>query len=135
MTPIQLSDGNILPRDAVVAGPGGCMSRDPQFYNEPQRFDGLRFYRGYSEDCGSSSIPKDYVSIEPGNLSWGKGRFTCPGRWYAAVMLKLIIAKLLLEYDVSFPQGQKERPLNGKFDTDIHPNFEQKIVFSKRNRE
>lgn len=133
MTPVQLSDGTTLPRGATVAGPGGCMSRDPKFYNDPQRFDGLRFYRADSENAGASSTTQDYVGIEPGNLSWGKGRFTCPGRWYAAIMIKLIIAKLLLEYDISFPEGQTERPLNGKFDTDVHPDFGQKIVFSKRS--
>lgn len=108
------------------------MSQDPKFYDGPQRFDGLRFYRsGGNEDTNSSGI-QDYTGIEPGNLSWGNGRFTCPGRWYAAVMIKLIVARLLLDHDVSFPPGQTERPRNGKYDTDIHPSFGQTIVLTKR---
>ncbi|KUI59027.1 Ent-kaurene oxidase [Cytospora mali] len=132
MSSIRLSDGTILPRGTVVAAPGGPMSRDPKFYDEPQRFDGLRFYRADDSRDVSSARTQDYVGIEPGNLSWGNGRFTCPGRWYAAVMIKLILAKLLLEFDVSFPAGQTERPLNGKYDTDVHPDFDQKIVLRKR---
>ncbi|KUI72796.1 Ent-kaurene oxidase [Cytospora mali] len=132
MSSIRLSDGTILPRDTVVAAPGGPMSRDPKFYDEPQRFDGLRFYRADDSRDASSASTQDYVGIEPGNLSWGNGRFTCPGRWYAAVMIKLILAKLLLEFDVSFPPGQTGRPLNGKYDTDVHPDFDQKIVLRRR---
>ncbi|ROV96217.1 hypothetical protein VSDG_05105 [Cytospora chrysosperma] len=132
MSPVKLSDGAILPPGTVVAAPGGPMSRDPKFYDDPQRFDGFRFYRADDSGDISSASTQDYVSIEPGNLSWGNGRFTCPGRWYAAAMIKLILSKLLLEYDISFPPGQSERPLNGKYDTDVHPDFNQKIVLTKR---
>lgn len=132
MSPIKLSDGATLPPGTVVAAPGGPMSRDPKFYDDPQRFDGFRFYRAGDSGDISSASTHDYVGIEPGNLSWGNGRFTCPGRWYAATMTKLILSRLLLEYDISFPPGQKERPLNGKYDTDVHPDFNQKIVLTKR---
>lgn len=109
------------------------LSRDPSFYDDPQRFDGLRFYRsGESGDAGNTQSKQDYTGIEPGNLSWGNGRFTCPGRWYAAAMIKLIVANLLLDYDISFPEGQHQRPQNVKYDTEIHPDFGQKIVVKKR---
>lgn len=132
MSSIRLSDGALLPPGTVVAAPGGPMSRDPKFYREPQRFDGLRFYRADDGEDTMSTNTQDYVGIEPGNLSWGNGRFTCPGRWYAAAMIKLILSKLLLEYDISFPPGQTQRPPNSTYDTDVHPDFEQKIVLKKR---
>ena len=110
------------------------MSRDEAFYNDPMRFDGLRFYRPGADDAGATNTPEDYTGIEPGNLTWGNGRFTCPGRWYAAAMIKLIMAKLLLEYDISFPLGQQKRPENTKYDTEVHPDFEAKIVLRKRHK-
>ncbi|KAI1211425.1 cytochrome P450 [Annulohypoxylon truncatum] len=138
MSPIELSDGKtVLQHGASIVIPGGPMSRDPSFYVNPQHFDGLRFYRQY-EDANvrsKTSMQQDYTGIEPGNLSWGNGRFTCPGRWYGAAMIKLIIANLLLNYDISFPPGQTERPPNTKYDTEVHPNFEQKIVLRKRRDE
>ncbi|KAI1384973.1 cytochrome P450 [Hypoxylon trugodes] len=134
MSPIELSDGKIiLPRGAKIVFPGGLMSRDSMFYDDPQRFDGFRFYRPDEDaDTTSANAQRDFTGIEPGNLSWGSGRFTCPGRWYAATMIKLIVANLLLDYDISFPPGQMKRPSNTKYDTDVHPDFEQNIVFKKR---
>lgn len=133
MSPVELSDGKtVLPRGASIVIPGGPMSRDSAFYDDARRFDGLRFYRPDEDDMGSTNTQRDYTGIEPGNLSWGNGRFTCPGRWYAAAMIKLIIANLLLGYDISFPPGQTERPPNAKYDTEVHPDFEQKIVLRKR---
>lgn len=134
MSSIKLSDGEtVLPRGASIVIPGGPMSRDSAFYNDPQDFDGLRFYRPEENgDSGPENQQQKYTGIEPGNLSWGNGRFTCPGRWYAATMIKLVLANLLLDYDISFPPGQTERPTNSKYDTEVHPNFEQNIVLRKR---
>ncbi|KAI1413681.1 cytochrome P450 [Hypoxylon sp. FL1857] len=134
MSPIELSDGKtVLPRGASIAIPGVLMARDSIFYDDPQRFDGFRFYQPDEENVGSANTQHDYTGIEPGNLSWGSGRFTCPGRWYGAAMIKLIVANLLLDYEFSFPPGQTERPPNTKYDTDVHPNFDQKIVLRKRH--
>lgn len=134
MSPIELSDGKtILPRGATIAIPGGPMSRDSTLYDDPQRFDGFRFYRPEMEDTMSpTNTQQDYTGIEPGNLSWGNGRFTCPGRWYAAALIKLIVANLLVDYDISFPRGQRERPLNVKYDTETLPDFNQEIVIKRR---
>ncbi|KAJ8133010.1 hypothetical protein O1611_g617 [Lasiodiplodia mahajangana] len=134
MSRIELSDGKtILQPGATIAIPGGPMSLDPEFYSHPQDFDGFRFYRPDEDDAASVNTQQDYTGIEPGNLSWGSGRFTCPGRWYASAMIKLVVANLLLAYDISFPDGQKERPPNSKYDTERHPDFDQKIILKKRS--
>ncbi|KAK7743155.1 hypothetical protein SLS53_004240 [Cytospora paraplurivora] len=136
ISPIELSDGKTtLPRGATIAVPGGPMSRDSEYYDDPQRFDGFRFYRPDEDGdiVGSTTSQQDFTGIEPGNLSWGNGRFTCPGRWYAAAMIKLIVASLLLEYDISFPPGQTERPRNVKYDTEVHPDMAQKIILRRRH--
>lgn len=134
MSPIELSDGTtVLSRGASIVIPGGPMSRDSTFYHDPAHFDGLRFYRLNVDGTDSINTQQEYTGIEPGNLSWGNGRFTCPGRWYAAVMIKLIVANLLLDYDLSFPPGQTTRPANVKYDTEVHPDFKQKIMLKKRN--
>lgn len=135
MSPIELSDGKtVLPQGASIVIPAGLMARDPTFYTNAQQFDGFRFYRENEDENVSSrvSMQQDYTGIETGNLSWGNGRFTCPGRWYGAAMIKLIVANLLLEYDISFPVGQTERPPNSKYNTEVHPSFEQKIVLKRR---
>ncbi|CAG9981478.1 unnamed protein product, partial [Clonostachys byssicola] len=137
MSTIKLSDGTILPPGSLIMMPGGPMSRDPEYYKNPGSFDGRRFYSSaanLSDDASkvSAGTTQDYTGIEPGNLSWGNGRFTCPGRWYGAAMIKLILANLLIRYDISFPEGQTERPANTKYDTEVHPDFGAKICFAKR---
>ncbi|KAK4109439.1 cytochrome P450 [Canariomyces notabilis] len=142
MSPIKLSDNTtILHPGITISMPGYAMARDSAFYgdDDPLRFNRLRFYLPYKEEDDISTTSStdharhlDYTGIEPGNISWGSGRFTCPGRWYAAAMIKLILASLLLDYDVSFPPGQTERPQNVKYDTELLPDFGQRIVLRKR---
>ncbi|KAI0401848.1 cytochrome P450 [Xylaria palmicola] len=138
---IRLSDGKtVLPAGASIAMPGRPMSVDPTFYERPHEFDGLRFYctgKGTEEYLsklkGNTQQQLDYTGIEPGNLSWGSGRFTCPGRWYAAALIKLVVAKLLLSYDISFPLEQTQRPGNTMYDTEVFPDMKQRIVLRKRD--
>ncbi|KAI0194214.1 cytochrome P450 [Astrocystis sublimbata] len=129
---IKLSDGLIIPRGTKIALPGGAMRYDAQFYEQPDKFDRLRFYRVDESDGGTTNIQQDFVGIEPGNLTWGNGRFTCPGRWYASAMVKLILAELLLSYDISFADGQTQRPENRHYDMDLLPSNTQKIVLRPR---
>jgi cytochrome P450 len=113
------------------------MSRDPEFYNNPGSFECLRFYSpaahlGDNDSKATADTTQDYTVIEPGNLSWGNSRFTCPGRWYGAAMIKLILANVLLRYNISFPEGQTERPANIKYDAELHPHFSSRVWFAKR---
>lgn len=76
MSPIQLSDGKtILPRGALITVPGGPMSRDPEFCDSPDHFDGFRFYRSDEHGAKGGTNAHDFAGIQPGNVSWGSGRF------------------------------------------------------------
>ncbi|KAI1330696.1 cytochrome P450 [Xylariaceae sp. FL0255] len=132
MSRIELSDGKTtLPTGAKIAVPGGPMSVDSSFYDRAQDFDGFRFYRPEDDEMKAPlNTNQTYTGIEPGNVSWGYGRFTCPGRWYADALIKLTMANLLLRYDISFPNGQTQRPSGTKYDTERHPDFEQRIVMT-----
>jgi hypothetical protein len=57
---------------------------------------------------------------------------TCPGRWYASEVMKLIISLIVLEYDTRFPDGQNSRLPNAYLDTMVQPNDKQEIFFRKR---
>ena len=41
-------------------------------------------------------------------MSFGFGRHACPGRFFAANEIKLILARLLLDYDIRMPPGVTE---------------------------
>jgi cytochrome P450 len=38
-------------------------------------------------------------------MSFGFGRHACPGRFFAANEIKLILSRILLDYDIKMPDG------------------------------
>lgn len=109
------------------------IARDPEHYPEPERFDGLRFYNMRKASNGDSSKRHQFVSTGPENLAFGFGKFACPGRFFAAAQIKVIMATIILRYDVSFPDGQKTRPQNTFVGESIGPDRRQVIVFRRRS--
>ena len=132
MSPVKLSDGTIIPCGNTIAMPSGAMARDQLYYNDPLTFDGNRFYRMAIERDAPQQAESDYTAIEPGNLSWGHGRFSYPGRWYASAMMKLVLATLILEYEFEYPKGQSARPPDFVMDLHVLPDMKQKIVLMRR---
>ena len=81
MSEIKISDGTSIPPGQTIKMPSGPMAQDSAYYHDPQKFDGDRFYRKtVQEREGEKRVENEYAGIEPGNLSWGHGRFSCPGR-------------------------------------------------------
>lgn len=104
------------------------MSRDPDFYPDPSRFNGRRFL----DDKGLPLSPENqFHGIEPGNGMWGAGRLTCPGRHYASALSKLIVAGLLLRFDISLPPGQEKMGPGTEMDANLLPDMAQMIVLSE----
>ena len=62
------------------------------------------------------------------------GKFACPGRFFAAGMIKQLLALLILEYDFRFPGEQKERPPNAYLDERIIPSTKQLMEFRRKKQ-
>lgn len=133
MSTIELSNGTVIHAGETIAMPSGPMARDTKYYDDPLRFNGDRFYPAMVEGPDEfRSLNKKYTDIEPGNLSWGNGRFSCPGRWYASLMMKLLLATLILRYDMEFPPGQTGRPSSVVLDVHVLPDMKRQILVRKR---
>ncbi|TFY60306.1 hypothetical protein EVG20_g7469 [Dentipellis fragilis] len=50
------------------------------------------------------------AATQPEYLSFGHGKHACPGRFFAAVELKAMLAHVVLTYDVRFPPGTGRPP-------------------------
>lgn len=109
----------------------GSMAMDPSFYRSPTEFSPERFHS--AQETAKGNI--DFVSTESGNVHWGSGRFTCPGRWYASAMMKAIVALLVTKYDIKFPEGQVERLPNVYMDILVEPNPKQVVLVRRRKME
>lgn len=65
-------------------------------------------------------------------LSFGVGKNSCPGRFFAAGLLKVLMANVLLKYDFEF---QEERPRNVWFGTNHLPPTDAKIRIRRRQQD
>jgi cytochrome P450 len=107
-----LSDGLVLPKGAYIAVVNsGCVRED-------ERFDGFRYTQKEPGQSSSKVRQALYTSTDQDHITFGQGRHACPGRFVAAVEIKLVFAELLMNYDVSFVErgetnmSPQKRPKN-----------------------
>ncbi|KAG5962100.1 hypothetical protein E4U56_003488 [Claviceps arundinis] len=131
--PINLSDGTHLPPGTRVAVPSHAMLQDTlhvpgQF--PPAKFDAFR-YSALREE--SDAISKHNFSMtDSSNMAFGYGKYACPGRFYAANEIKLVLTNLLLRYDFKFCDGQG-RPRNITIDSDMFPDPRARLCVRTRS--
>lgn len=100
---MTLSDGLVLPKDAYIA-----VVNSGYIGRENERFDGFRYatsQAGQSSSSSSKTRQSWYTSTDREHISFGQGRHACPGRFVAAVEMKLVLAEMLMRYDISFVEN------------------------------
>ena len=55
------------------------------------------------------------------HLHFGHGKYACPGRFFAVLEMKMILARFLLDYEFKYPEGQG-RPRNLTMDENVLPD-------------
>lgn len=115
LKPITLSNGQVIPAGCVVEVAAHSAMNDPKLVADPDVFDPLRYYK-MREQEGLEGLGKagagatnQFVSVNSGNLTFGYGRHACPGRFFAANEIKMIMGRALLDYDVKLVDGVSER--------------------------
>jgi cytochrome P450 len=103
-----------LPPGTTVVFPMYPVLRDPEFYTEPNTFKPFRFAQKHVDEAGSGATNLDYtrqawVTTSPGYAVFGHGRHACPGRFFASAELKLLLAYILMNYDI---EALDKRPEN-----------------------
>ncbi|KAL2787112.1 cytochrome P450 [Aspergillus keveii] len=98
-----------LPRGTILSLALGATQRDTSFYDNPNDFDAFRFARASSSSsCGKgSSHQSSAVTPDDRYLGFGFGRHACPGRFFAVAEIKLLLAHMLLDYEIQYVS---ERP-------------------------
>ncbi|KAG6064642.1 hypothetical protein E4U32_008241 [Claviceps aff. humidiphila group G2b] len=96
-TDVTLSDGTFLPKGSLTAF--SCQRRwDHTLYSNPFQWDGARFFKKRQEKGQERTA--QLVATSPDNMAFGYGRQACPGRFFVASVTKIVLAHLLLKYDV-----------------------------------
>jgi hypothetical protein len=100
---IDLGNGIQIPPGVRMVFPTQAIHLDPNYYEDPLRFDAFRFSRKLEDLEESSQQPDErelLTSTTNSFLAFGYGRRGCPGRWFVAQTLKQALAYIVLNYDV-----------------------------------
>ena len=65
-------------------------------------------------------------------MTFGHGRYACPGRFFAGLQSKIILVHILLHYDLKVP-GDGKRPRNLHVADANFPDPSQIILFKDRS--
>lgn len=128
VTSRTLSDGTILPKGASIAVPTLSMV-DGNLYPSPERFDGYRFVRLRQQPGNEGRC--QYVATSSEHLGFGHGKHACPGRFFAANELKIVLSHLLMKFDWKLVDGEK-RPEDIQWSDMIAPNPAARIMYKAR---
>ncbi|KAJ7648218.1 cytochrome P450 [Mycena polygramma] len=75
---------------------------DPEYYDDPTVYDPFRFSRPREEalKSGTPRVNEDLVTTSVHWLPFSHGLHACPGRFFAANNVKMILVQLLLNYEI-----------------------------------
>ncbi|KAI9935129.1 hypothetical protein MW887_000750 [Aspergillus wentii] len=132
---VTLPDGTHIPKGAHIAAPSYHIGRDAQYFEDPDTFDGLRFHKlqqAEFEKTGKPSTKHQYVSVNETSLHFGYGLQACPGRWFAAIELKLLLGSILMEYDLALEDAGEGRPKSEIDRFFIYPDPTKMVALKRR---
>ena len=67
-------------------------------------------------------------------LLFGQGRHACPGRFFAVNEIKVMLAHVILTYDVKFGDEQKGPPPSWWYNESVFPDPTKEVLFRARTQ-
>lgn len=125
----KLHDGTVLPKNAHISMAVNAIQNDPEVTPAPELFDGLRYYKLRKID-GASHLHQ-FSTTQERVLNFGHGVNSCPGRFFAGLEIKIILVRLIMDYDYKLPDG-KGRPANLTAHEFIFPNPDGELLMRAR---
>lgn len=89
---------------------------DPDIYPEPEKFKIDRHLNG-GKDLKPNK-PRPFTAVSPEHMAWGYGKHSCPGRFFAAAVAKMLLTHILFKYDFKLAEGEPDQHAY-KFTTQI----------------
>ena len=129
--PLSLSDGLPLPAGTQICTASYAISQDANNVSNAQDFDGFRYYNQRKEI--DENTKHQFATTDKNHMHFGRGKYACPGRFFASAELKIVIAHLIMRYDFKYPYG-KDRPANLKADEILYPDPSARLLLKRRPR-
>ncbi|KAK6063444.1 cytochrome p450 [Seiridium cupressi] len=138
LQPFSLSDGTKVGVGDWACPPSGAINNSAEYYPSPQEFSGFRFVDpkillemdGITPSAAMQSKPTKITDADYSFLMWGTGRMACPGIFYAAAFMKVVVAQLIMNYDFTLMKPDAPRWITWR--TAKIPRPWTKMAFSKR---
>ncbi|KAI8934908.1 hypothetical protein NX059_008578 [Plenodomus lindquistii] len=128
---ITLSNGQYIPPGVLLEIPLHEISQDPANWPNGDVFDGFRHYKLRAGGSATDHARNQFVTSNEQSLNFGYGRHACPGRFFASNEIKMLLARLILEYDVKMPDGRTERYEQIEIGSSCLPDTEKMLLFKR----
>ncbi|KAJ4422063.1 hypothetical protein N0V82_003253 [Gnomoniopsis sp. IMI 355080] len=118
---VTLPNGQRLPHGTTVCVSGWGLHHDAETYQRPFEFVPDRFMSKVSGTVEPGAAKsKQHVAAETNQqyVAWGIGKHACPGRFFAVDFIKLIVLRIILEYDI---MPLERRPENVWIEYNVMP--------------
>ncbi|KAL1852804.1 hypothetical protein Daus18300_012048 [Diaporthe australafricana] len=126
---LTLSNGLAIPKGERVWVDTIHMSSEATWKNSAE-FDPYRFVNLRGTDKEHIA---HLVSTSAEHVGFGHGQHSCPGRFFAANELKIMLCHIILKYDWKLPEGQN--PNASHWGLSLVPNQELRILIKRREAE
>lgn len=129
---LKLSNGSIIPKGVSIGISNHTINRSPELYEKPDEFRGFRFHELRQQSDENTARKYLFASTSVDNLNWGYGTHACPGRYFAAAAVKVVLALVLSNYDVKLADAG--RPENLVFGVLVVPDPFAELLLRRREK-
>ncbi|KAF2179245.1 cytochrome P450 [Zopfia rhizophila CBS 207.26] len=116
---VTLPTNHVIPANTLIAVCHPRFNHNLSDFPEADKFDGYRFSKLRTQGADEARLQLAGMSMD--SLTFGYGVHGCPGRLFASVVVKLIVAHLLMHFDVRLEGDSAVRPENIFHDFMIMP--------------
>jgi ent-kaurene oxidase len=88
---LTFSNGTTIPKGSFIATSRDSINLDPKLFENPEKFDGWRFEKLRAMSKESSTRWQLVNTHAEENLNFGHGKHACPGRFFAAAEVSLVV--------------------------------------------
>jgi cytochrome P450 len=130
-----LSNGQYIPPGVIIEAPSHAIYMDDANFPPDSKpadvFDGFRYYKLRQSGTATDHARNQFVTTNEQNLGFGYGKHSCPGRFFAANEIKMILARLLLDYDLKNEDGSTVRYAQIESGGFTSPDPSKNLLFRK----
>ncbi|KAI1424628.1 cytochrome P450 [Xylaria sp. FL1777] len=130
MKPVKLSAGPEVPAGALICVDAYNMVQSQTQWEDPVKFDPKRFLK-MRQKPGSERLHQ-FASLDSNMPTWGGGPQACPGRVFATNSMKVLLAHLLLNYDIKLPSGASKPSVVSSPNGAVMPDLMARILVKGR---